>query len=174
MAVVYVPEAIAPGPYAAKLSKTGGLSIYKVYALFSDYQEAFVNGITENDDGSFSAISAWNSAQYAPLIPVPSRLYSSLLDPAAYPLAGLRFGLKDLMPVRGLVTTGGSRAYARLYDTPANETTPAIERLISLGAVLIGKAKLSTFAYGSYAYQNMDYSVRHPSVHFAIAENRES
>lgn len=158
-AVVSVPTTTAPGPYVAKLTKAGEVALRKVYAMFSDYQEAFYNGVTENDDGSFSTVNIWNTAQYSPLIPVPSKLYYSLLDAEKYPLAGLRFGLKDLMPVKGLVTTGGSRAYARVYDSPANETAPAIERLIGLGAVLVGKAKLSTFAYGSYAYQNMDFSV---------------
>ena len=161
-AIVSTPSTIPPGPYVASLARNGQLCIRKVYALFTDYQEAFYNGVTENDDGSFSAVEVWNTNQYAPLIPVPSRLYSSLMDTSIYPLAGLRFALKDLMPVKGLILTGGSRAYSRLYDTPANETAPAVERLLGLGAVLLGRSKLTTFAYGAYAYQNMDYSVRCP------------
>ncbi|KAH0827196.1 hypothetical protein AYO21_07672 [Fonsecaea monophora] len=147
-----------PGPYLGTLASGGTLTLRKVYAMFSDYQEAMMSGVTENDDGSFSQVTAFNPAQFSALIPFPSKLYSSLMDRDQYPLAGLRFSLKDLMPVRGVVLTGGSRAYAKLYDTPANETAPAIDRLLSLGAVLVGMAKLSTFAYGSWPYQNMDYS----------------
>ncbi|EXJ54401.1 hypothetical protein A1O7_09740 [Cladophialophora yegresii CBS 114405] len=147
-----------PGPYLATLTPSGALTLRKVYGMFSDYQESFLSGVTENDDGSYSSVMFWNTVQYAPLIPFPSKLYSSLMDPERYPLAGMRFSLKDLMPVRGIVLTGGSRAYAKLYDAPANETAPAIKRLLDLGAVLVGMAKLSTFAYGSWPYQNMDYS----------------
>ncbi len=145
-----------PGPYLANLSH-GRLSLYKVYALFTDYQGAFYNGATPNDDGSYSAIGLWNAEHYAPLISVPPRLYTSLVDRSKYPLAGLRFALKDLMPVEGIVTTGGSRAYSRLYNTPANTTAPAIARLLGLGAVLLGKSKLTTFAFGAYPYQTQDY-----------------
>ncbi|OAA68564.1 Amidase signature domain protein [Niveomyces insectorum RCEF 264] len=156
--VVPVTGSIPPGPYVAQLAACGALSLRKVFALFSDYQGAFYNGVTANDDGSYSALSIWNTEQHSALIPVPSRLYTSMLDATVYPLAGLRFALKDLMPVRGLILTGGSRAYARLYDTPANQTSPAIAHLLSLGAVLVGRSKLTTFAFGAYAYQTMDYS----------------
>lgn len=154
------PGTTAPGPYVGKLSSSGELSLFKVYRLFQDYQEAFLTGITLNDDCSFSYIKTWDTPQYAPLIPFPSKLYHSLHNKTQYPLAGLRFALKDLMGVKGILTTGGSRAYARLYDTPANETAPAVQRLLDLGAVLVEKAKLTAFAYGAYAYQTMDYSVR--------------
>jgi len=157
------PQSITPpGPYVGKFNDLGEISVFKVYALFSDYQEAFVTGVTENDDGSYSYIKVFDTPQYAPLIPFPSKLYSSLVDKEKYPLAGLRFALKDLMGVEGIITTGGSRAYARLYDTPANETAPAVQKLMDLGAVLVGKAKLSTFAFGAYPYQHMDYLASSP------------
>lgn len=155
-------EKVAPGPYVASLggcdATTFGLR--KVYQLVPDLQEAFMNAITPNDDGSFSYVSVWEAAQFGLMIPVPSRLYSSLLDKEKYPLAGLRFAVKDMMPVKGILTSGGSRAMLRLYDTPPNATAPAVETLLGLGATLVGKTKLTVFAFGAWPWQTDDFAVR--------------
>ena len=152
---------IAPGPYFATLGGCAetSFSLRKVFALIPDLQEAFMNGFTTNDDGSYSYINIWEPAQYGLMVPVPSRLYSRLLDKSRYPLAGYRFAVKDLMPVRGIVTSGGSRAMLRVYNTPAAVTAPAIEQLVDLGATLVGKTKLTVFAFGAWPYQTDDFAV---------------
>lgn len=43
----------------------------------------------------------------------------------------------------------GSRAWLSLYP-PASSTAPCIQRLIDLGAVIVGKTRLSQFANGQY------------------------
>jgi Asp-tRNA(Asn)/Glu-tRNA(Gln) amidotransferase A subunit family amidase len=53
--------------------------------------------------------------------------------------------VKDIMHLRGLKTTGGSRAYAQLYGI-REKSAAIIERLIELGFVIVGKVKTTQFA----------------------------
>lgn len=95
---------------------------------------------------------------------MPSRLYYTAT--AEQPLAGLRvrplrlapsdqrltllsvkFAAKDLYDVKGLKTSCGNRAWLSLYPS-ANETAVAIQTVLDLGAVLIGKTRMSQFANG--------------------------
>ncbi|OMP84319.1 Amidase 1 [Diplodia seriata] len=78
-------------------------------------------------------------------IAVPSRLYYT--PSASQPLAGLRFAVKDIFHVKGLKTSGGSRAYYETYDAQ-HTTAISIQRLLDLGAVLVGKTGLAQFANG--------------------------
>ncbi|KAF2808928.1 amidase signature enzyme [Mytilinidion resinicola] len=146
---------IPPGPYVGKIH-SGTLSLFKTYGTFYDQYDAFMAGVTPNDDGSYAYARIWHPEHYEIMIPYPSKLYTSLLDPAQYPLAGRRFGIKDIIDLEGIITGGGSREYARLYNTPKNETAPAMAKLIALGAVPVGKTKSATFAWGAWRDQNDD------------------
>jgi hypothetical protein len=146
---------IPPGPYLGKV-QSGNLSLFKTYAAFYDQYDTFMEGVTPNDDGSYSYARIWHPEQYEIMIPYPSKLYSSLLDPTQYPLAGLRFAIKDILDLEGIVTGGGSREYARLYNKPKNRTARAMAKLIALGAVPLGKTKSATFAWGAWPDQNDD------------------
>jgi hypothetical protein len=148
-------SAAPPGPYLAKVSN-GKLEIRKTYATFYDQYDSFMNGVTADDDSGYSYVRVWHPEQFEKIIPYPSRLYSSLLDPAVYPLAGVRFAIKDIVDLKGTITGGGSREYARLYNTPKNATAPAIQKLIDMGAVPLGKTKTATFAWGAWPDQNDD------------------
>jgi Asp-tRNA(Asn)/Glu-tRNA(Gln) amidotransferase A subunit family amidase len=56
--------------------------------------------------------------------------------------------VKDLFDIRGLQTSGGSQAWVEI--TPiANKAAPAIQRLVDLGAVLVGTYKLAQFGSGA-------------------------
>ena len=46
----------------------------------------------------------------------------------------------DIYDVKSVKTSAGSRAYTDLYPAP-NSTAPAIQRLLDLGAVMVGKTK---------------------------------
>jgi aspartyl-tRNA(Asn)/glutamyl-tRNA(Gln) amidotransferase subunit A len=59
--------------------------------------------------------------------------------------SGDRVAVKDLVDVRGMVTTAGGII---LPDKPAAEDAPVIKRLRSFGCVIVGKANLHEFAYG--------------------------
>ncbi|KAJ6576658.1 amidase family protein [Mycena vulgaris] len=141
---------LAPGPHV--ISASGQVS--KVYRLYRDELEAFLFGCISDE----TAPSAFKMADiYIPgnqdyLIPVPSRLYS-LTD--TRPLAGKRFALKDIYDAKGLQTGGGSRAYQDTYP-PATENGPALQKLLDLGAVPVGKAKTSQFAHGADPWQFID------------------
>ena len=53
--------------------------------------------------------------------------------------------VKDNIDIAGVKTALASRAWEELY--PAKETTaPALDRLLDLGAIVVGKSKLSQFA----------------------------
>ena len=59
--------------------------------------------------------------------------------------AGTVVAVKDLVDVRGMVTTAGS---ILLPDRPAAEDAPVVARLRGKGAVIVGKTNLHEFAYG--------------------------
>jgi Asp-tRNA(Asn)/Glu-tRNA(Gln) amidotransferase A subunit family amidase len=80
------------------------------------------------------------------LIPVPSRLGFEQPNPAT-PLAGKRIAVKDIFDLKGVKTTLCSKAYEEL-TTEARTTATCIQRLIDLGAVIVGKVKTSPFASG--------------------------
>lgn len=144
---------LPPGPYAASVSE-GSISLGAVYRLYRDAYRDFLYGAYSANDGqgTFSAVEIFQSRFWDPLIPVPSRLYA-WGDPR--PLAGLRVAIKDLFDMKGLVTSGGSQAWAEITE-PANETAPSIQRLVDLGAVLVGKYKLAQFASGANPWDWQD------------------
>jgi len=63
------------------------------------------------------------------------------------PLHGLPIAVKDLVHIRGRMTTAGSQA--RPYGI-ANETATAWERLRSAGMIALGKTHLVEFAFGGW------------------------
>jgi Asp-tRNA(Asn)/Glu-tRNA(Gln) amidotransferase A subunit family amidase len=120
------------GAYVA-LSLADCLVVARAYQLQEDPAIAFMHGVvpSTSDDTAFT--------QYLPgSIPIPPALGEG-------PLAGLRFAVKDIFHVKGLKTSGGSRAY---YDTfgPQNYTNAVIETSLAAGAQLVGKTKTIAFA----------------------------
>ena len=65
-------------------------------------------------------------------------------DPAALPLWGIPFGVKDSIDIAGWPTTLACPEYA--YR--ATSTAPVVQHLLDAGAVLIGKTNLDQFATG--------------------------
>ncbi len=60
------------------------------------------------------------------------------------PLHGIPVAVKDLLAMRGTVTTSGSKILARHVT---RRDAAAVERLRAAGAVIVGKTRLSEFAY---------------------------
>jgi Asp-tRNA(Asn)/Glu-tRNA(Gln) amidotransferase A subunit family amidase len=60
------------------------------------------------------------------------------------PLHGVPVAVKDLLAMRGTATTAGSKILA---DNITDSDAAAVERLEAAGAVIIGKTRLSEFAY---------------------------
>src|SRR5262249_31119938 len=63
------------------------------------------------------------------------------------PLHGVPMSVKDVLPVRGQVTTGGSRLFA---DYVPEEDALAVGRLKAAGMVLLGKTNTSEFAHTAF------------------------
>lgn len=76
-------------------------------------------------------------------IAVPSRLYSKYSPDR--PLAGARLSLKDIFRLKGVKTTMMSRAFTALHE-PELENADYVTKLLGLGAVIVGKTKMTQFA----------------------------
>ncbi len=61
------------------------------------------------------------------------------------PLAGVPFGVKDLIDVKGVPTTCGSKAF---LERTARADATAVRRLVEAGAVVLGKTNLHECAFG--------------------------
>jgi aspartyl-tRNA(Asn)/glutamyl-tRNA(Gln) amidotransferase subunit A len=87
------------------------------------------------------------------------------VDPPSEPrpgrLAGRTLLVKDLIDTAGVRTTYGSRIHA---DHVPSRTATAAQRLLDAGAVLIGKANLTEYAWGVLG-RNPWYGTVHNPVH---------
>lgn len=146
-AVVYYsgPNASLPsGPY---LFHPSG-KITRIYRLYRDHNFAFETPVTEGLNGSYVPMTGAvdTDANGALSITVPSRLYYP--PPSREkPLSGKRLVVKDNYDLKGIRTVAGSRAIRELND-PADENAPSLQKLIELGAVVIGKVKTTQVALG--------------------------
>jgi hypothetical protein len=137
-----ITPSIPKGPYFVS-PYTG--KVYRAYRLYGDNNLAFIQGVLSDGKDSYTSLPAITENVMAKSIAVPSRLYYTVTK--EQPLAGLRFGAKDIFHVKGIATSGGNRAYFYHYGTQ-NNTAPAVQRLIDLGAVLVGKMGTVQFANG--------------------------
>jgi allophanate hydrolase len=64
--------------------------------------------------------------------------------PGGRPLWGLTFAVKDNIDVAGMPTTAGCPGFAYVPD----RSSPAVQRLLDAGALLLGKTNLDQFATG--------------------------
>jgi len=63
------------------------------------------------------------------------------------PLHGIPIGVKDIIAVKGVRTTAGSKVLA---DYVSQEDAMVVEQLRKNGAIIIGKTNTHEFAYGTY------------------------
>lgn len=126
---------LAPGAYVA-LTLADSVVVARAYQMQEDPAAAFMHGAapSASDDTAFTQYPGGS-------IPVPPALGEG-------PLAGLRFAVKDIYHVKGLRTSGGSRAY---YDTygAQNYTDAVVETSLAAGAQLVGKTRTIAFALGT-------------------------
>jgi Asp-tRNA(Asn)/Glu-tRNA(Gln) amidotransferase A subunit family amidase len=76
-------------------------------------------------------------------VAVPSRLYFQKTKEK--PLNGPRVAIKDNIDLHGVRTCGMSRSYFQLYP-PSSKSAFAVQRLINLGAIIVGKTGMNQFA----------------------------
>ncbi|KAI0517462.1 putative amidase [Xylaria bambusicola] len=133
------------GPYL--LSK--GFQLSQAWRLYPDKQRSFITsfipfGTSGPERNSFKPLDIRLQGVWT-AIAVPSRLYSK--KSPSMPLAGMRFSVKDNYKISGVPTTQSNRAWCELYEAkPETETAAYVEKLISLGAVFVGKTKMCSFA----------------------------
>lgn len=130
------------GPYFVS-ARTG--EIFEAYRLYTDDFLAFTQTSISDHRGGYLPLPAATQNLMALSVAVPSRLYYT--KSVEQPLAGLRLGVKDIYHIKGLKTSGGNRAYFYLYPEQ-NVTAPSVQRLLDLGAVLVGKTGTVQFANG--------------------------
>ncbi|KAK1637807.1 amidase [Colletotrichum phormii] len=118
-----------------------GRALTKVLRMYIDTYRKFVTGTYESNGGYKAFTQSEADWGYA-MIPVPSRLYST---DDTRPMAGQRVAVKDIYDLEGIQTTAGSRAYAAVNDV-ASKTAPALQQIIDLGGVVVGKQKTAQFA----------------------------
>ena len=72
------------------------------------------------------------------------------------PLAGIRIVVKEMFDIEGLKTSVGNRNFFETYP-PCTETASAVQRLIDVGAEVLGKSKLSSFAAREEPTESVDF-----------------
>ncbi|PNS16061.1 2-oxoglutarate dehydrogenase, mitochondrial [Sphaceloma murrayae] len=129
------------GPYFIRSG-----SIHQAWRLYEDNLDAFI--IPTITDGvlnpeSFSVLHA--VAEHGSFLSdaVPSRLYHHKDESKL--LAGVRVSIKDNYDLAGIRTTMMNRAYNELYP-PRETSADFVVKLLELGAVIVGKTKMSAFA----------------------------
>ncbi len=139
------------GPYFLNVH-TG--HAHRALRLYDDYTNSFTGALLHKPDDSVQTLSAQRPTAMTLTVGVPSRLYYT--PTPARPLAGARLGVKDLFCVRGARRSNANRAWYRLYAT-CNGTSPAVQRLVDAGAVIVGYQALAQFANGDrYAADAVD------------------
>lgn len=112
--------------------------------LVPDTHAAFVASLVQTRSQKIEYLNV-STTEAAPnlAIGIPSRLYFPYTPDK--PLNGLRVAIKDNINIEGSKTFGSCRAYGELYGI-CSETAPDIQKLIDLGAIVVGKTGLSLFA----------------------------
>lgn len=75
------------------------------------------------------------------------------------PLTGLPLAIKDVLTLKGVRATGGSRI---LENFVAPYTATAVQRLLEAGGVVVGKANCDEFAMGSSTENSGYFPTRNP------------
>lgn len=125
------------------------LPLKKISALLSDktissveLTNTYLQSIESNKHlNAFITVSAEEALKSAAEVD-KRRMRGEVLSP----IAGIPFAVKDNICVSGMPTTCGSRM---LCDFRSPYTATAVERLLSLGGVLLGKTNMDEFAMGS-------------------------
>ncbi|GJN74888.1 hypothetical protein PLICBS_008981 [Purpureocillium lilacinum] len=127
-----------------------GPNLYQAWRLYDDDLGAFAFGVIPENvthTTSFRALSALSDSGASKSIAVPSRLYHRAPN-ARKPLSGIRVAIPDVSSLLGVQTTLSSHAWRALYALPAAATSTLADRLLALGAVIVGKIKSSQFGEG--------------------------
>ncbi|PFH59838.1 hypothetical protein XA68_11787 [Ophiocordyceps unilateralis] len=127
-----------------------GPNLHQAWRLYDDTAEAFALAVVPENVTqitSFRALSSLSLSGVDRSVAVPSRLYYPRMSEDK-PLSGLRVAIPDSVALKGVPTSLSSRAWQVLDSSAADKTAALAQRLMDLGAVIIGKTKSSQFASG--------------------------
>ncbi|KAH7145884.1 hypothetical protein B0J13DRAFT_584867 [Dactylonectria estremocensis] len=128
-----------------------GPNLHQAWRLYDDEFGAFAFGVIPDDVNQpeeFQVLSSLSLQGDSKSIPVPSRLYHPRPS-LRKPLSGIRISVSDFTWLNGTITTLSSRAWASLYTSPSTTTTDQAQKLIDLGAIIVGKTKTSPLGAGA-------------------------
>lgn len=139
------PEGLPADP--AELTVLEGLWLQRQRRLTA---QDWVAALLRRIEALEPSVQAWVTLMPAAARAEAARIDSGGSDPARHggPLAGVPVGIKDIIHIRGVRTTGGSRSLA---DYVAGETAACVGRLEAAGAIMLGKATTVEFAVGTPA-----------------------
>ncbi|CAG8264554.1 unnamed protein product [Penicillium salamii] len=142
---------LPPGPYTIHQGQ-----LYYVRRVYSDDKYGFFRGIwhSHHSHGDFLELHISGDRYRSLGVAVPSRIHSRPSQNT--PLDGSRVAVKDNFDLCGLRTSIGSLSYYQLYP-PSKKTAEAVEKLISMGADVVGKLSMSAFALMEHPMQSVDY-----------------
>ncbi|KAK0730142.1 amidase signature domain-containing protein [Lasiosphaeris hirsuta] len=141
---------VASGPYFLK-----GDVVFHAWKIYTDIFSCFGTTVLPTwKPYRFKSFNRTGSNGIGMSVAVPSRRYAR--PSPAKPLAGFRVGVKDNFRLAGTKSSVGNRAFLETYGQDA-ETAAFIKRLIDLGAVIVGKTKMTAFASGEKPIDWFDF-----------------
>lgn len=96
----------------------------------------------------YRALNALSPSAAHRSVPVPSRLYHKP-PTTARPLSNTRIAISDTLSLKGVRTSLSSKAWSELYTAKAASTAQFVQKLIDLGAVIVGKTMTGQFDVGT-------------------------
>ncbi|KAG6019069.1 hypothetical protein E4U41_003415, partial [Claviceps citrina] len=139
---------LAAGPYILH-----GPNVHQAWRIYNDTLDAFASGVYPDKVDEADVFHVLQAPADSPdsnqtLVPVPSKLYHTV-PPQEAPLKGYRLTVPDCMSLHGVPTSISSASWLRLRNGTAADPTAALaQRLMALGAVVVGKTKSSQFGSG--------------------------
>lgn len=134
-----------PGPY---ILLEGYL--HEPFRLYDDKNAAFFSATR-----SFSNFDDSGDNHGQMEIAVPSRLRSDAS--ARLPMSGIRVAVKDNFDLKNTKTSLCSRPYLQTYPKKL-KSAPCIQRLVDLGATIVGETKLCSFAQWEEPTESIEYT----------------
>jgi hypothetical protein len=146
-----LPAAKVPsGPYFV----CGG-EVFQAWRIYVDEFSCFQTTVLPTRDRyQFRNLDSIGPNGTGMAVAVPSRLYS--IASAEEPLAGVRIAIKDNLRLAGTKCSMGCRSFLATYDQD-QETADYVKKLIDLGAVIVGKTKMTAFASSEKPCDWWDY-----------------
>ncbi|PVH80611.1 amidase signature enzyme [Cadophora sp. DSE1049] len=128
--------------------------LYEAWRVYSDTHGTLLTALQPSSERPLQRLELPLDRDGFLQIAVASRLKSR--NCSDQPLAGVRVMVKDNFHLQGLKVSLCNRAY---YDTypPSKKTAVCLQRLIDLGATIIGQAKLNSFGAWEEPTEYIDY-----------------